>query len=67
MEVAAASPVMSIWALARVMVESELLPLRLRVNSPKPELRLVPQLSRGTRTVWVVTPGWKVRVPRWPR
>ena len=48
------------------MVESALLPDRASVNSWNPEVRLTPQFSSGTRMVWVVTPGSKVRVPDWP-
>ena len=65
-EAAAASPVMSIWVMPRAMVESALLPDRPSVNSWNPEVRLTPQFSSGTRMVWVVTPGSKVRVPYWP-
>src|SRR5215475_3449661 len=42
--------VMMVWA--RAMVESELLPLRLRENVP---FAVWLQFSNGTRTVWLVT------------
>jgi hypothetical protein len=48
---------------ARAMVESALLLLRFRENVP---FAVWAQFSRGTRTVWLVTPGKKVRVPCWP-
>src|ERR1700752_3377788 len=54
---------MSTWVEALTIEESVLLADRFRLKVSKPRLRLFWQSRSWTRTVWVVTPGVKVRVP----
>ena len=51
---------------AAVDDEAARVPREVQVEGVEPVERLMPQLSNGTRTTSVVTPGVKVSVPLWP-